>query len=131
MACRFCDIITGADDYVVWQDELFLALLDTHPAKRGQLMIIPKKHVDYFFDMDEELCMELFKRARLLEEPLRKATNAQRIGLAVVGFSVPHAHLHLIPLHGPNELFDPSLFSEAEPEELKKVQKMLSEAFLG
>ena len=126
--CRFCDIIDGKVlDYKVWEDELFIALLDINPAKEGHLMLIPKKHVEDIFDLDDSLYQRLFSTAKRLSGPLKIATNAKRIGLVVVGFAVPHAHLHLVPLHKSNELFDPSLFKRAEPEELRTMQKKISE----
>lgn len=91
-------------------------------------MIIPKKHVDYFFDLDDKLYIELFKTAKKLSEPIKKAVGAKRIGVAIVGFEIPHVHLHLIPLDGSNELFDPEKFNRAEHEELKEVQEKLKEA---
>lgn len=127
--CRFCDIVQGKVlDYIVWQDDKFLAFLEINPAKPGHCMLIPKKHIDYFFDMDNQLYVELFMTAKRLQEQLRKATGAKRIGIAVVGFDVPHAHLHLVPLHGSNELFDPKKFYRAKPEELKTLQGRLYEA---
>jgi len=128
--CRFCQIAQKkVQDFVFWEDEDFIAFLDANPAKPGHCMIIPKKHTDYFFDLDDELYLKLFKVAKKLSEPLRKAMDAKRIGLAVVGFDVPHAHLHLIPLHGSNELFDPKKFTRAKPEELKEIQNKLIKEF--
>ena len=126
--CRFCQIAQKkVQDYIIWEDKDFIVLLDANPAKPGHCMIIPKKHTDYFFYLDDELYLKLFKIAKRLSEPLRKAMDAKRIGIAVVGFDVPHAHLHLIPLHGSNELFDHKKFTKAKPEELKNIQEKLKE----
>lgn len=127
--CRFCDIVNRkVSDYIIWEDEKFIAFLDSSPANPGHCMLIPKKHFDYFFDMDDELYQELFMTAKKLAEPLRKITNAKRIGIAVLGFSMPHAHLHLIPLHGPDELFDEGKLAKQTHEELQKTQNNLKEA---
>ena len=124
--CKFCDIVNGkVNDYKIWENDKFLVFLDATPANPGHCMLIPKKHVDYFFDLEDELYHELFKIAKKISEPLRIAMNAKRIGIAVVGFNVPHAHLHLVPLHGSNELFDPKMFNKANEEELKKIQEKL------
>jgi len=124
--CTFCDIIAGKKkDYKIWEDDKFIALLDIEPFRLGHCMLIPKKHIDYFFDLDDALYSEIFLAAKKLEGPLKKATNAKRIGIAVVSFSVPHAHLHLIPLHKENELFDPKLFTKAKHEELVEVQNKI------
>ncbi len=124
--CKFCQIAQKkVQDYVFWEDEDFIAFLDHNPANPGHCMIIPKKHTDYFFDLEDELYLKLFKIAKKLSKPLKQAVGAKRIGIAVVGFDVPHAHLHLIPLHGSNELFDPKKFQKASHEELKEMQNKL------
>ncbi len=126
--CKFCDIIEGKiTDYKLWENEEFIFFLDINPAKPGHSMLIPKVHIDYFFDLDEDTYLKLFKIAKILSEPLKKDTNAERIGIAVVGFNIPHAHLHLIPLHGSNELFDPKSFTKAKPEELKEMQERIKQ----
>ena len=130
--CKFCLIAQRkVQDYVIWEDEQFIAFLEIHPAKQGHCLLIPKKHVDYFFELDEELYTKLFSIAKKLSEPMRKAMNAKRIGIAVVGFDIPHAHLHLVPLHGSNELFDSSKFYKAKPEELKEIQGKLRNSLIG
>jgi len=124
--CRFCDIISRkVEDYILWENDNILALLDLTPFNPGHCMLIPKKHIDYFFDMDDDLYSEFFTIAKKLEEPLKQATNAKRIGLSLVGFEIPHAHLHLVPLHGPNQMFDPTIFKQAKPEDLKQVQEKI------
>lgn len=125
--CKFCDIISGkSSDYKVWEDDSFMAILDINPAKEGHVLLIPKKHVEDVLDLDNELYQKLFLTAKKLSKPLMAATNAKRIGFVVVGFAVPHAHLHLVPLHKSNELFDPSLFKKAEADKLKIIQETLS-----
>src|SRR3989344_1352372 len=122
--CKFCDIAQHkTEDWVIWENEKFMALLDVNPAKQGHCLLIPKEHNEYLFSMNEKLYTEFLKTAKRLSEPLRKATNAKKIGLIVVGFDVPHTHIHLVPLHKSGELFDPKLFSKAKPEELKEVQE--------
>ena len=130
MICRFCDIITGKiDDYKIWEDEKFIALLDTNPAKPEHCMLIPKKHIDNIFDMEKSLYDELFRTAKKLEKPLKQAMNAKRIGMTIVGFDVPHAHLHLVPLHKPNEMFDPKLFTRAKHKDLIKTLNKIKREF--
>src|SRR3989338_3248993 len=129
--CRFCQIAQGkVEDYIIYEDNKFIAFRSPNPAKQGHCLLIPKEHVDYFFDMDKELYSNLFNVAKKISEPLKSATNAKRIGIAVVGFDIPHAHLHLIPLHGSNELFDAKLFKKAEPEELKMIQQNIKQEIL-
>ena len=130
--CRFCQIAQKkVKDYVVWEDENFIAFLDINPAKAGHCMLIHKKHTDYFFDLEDESYLGLFKTAKKLSEPMRRAMDAKRIGIAVVGFDIPHAHLHLVSLHGSDELFDSKKFTKAKPDELKTVQEKLKNAFIS
>ena len=71
--CKFCDIINGKiDDYKIWENDKFLAFLDRSPANPGHCMLIPKKHVDYFFDLDDELYHELFKTAKKLSMIIKR-----------------------------------------------------------
>lgn len=128
--CMFCDIVSGKkEDYIVWQDENFVAFLDRCPANEGHVLLIPKEHIDYVFDMPEKLYQELFNVAKYLAEPLKRITGAEKIGIAVVGFDVPHAHLHLIPLHKSNELFDQQKFKRVASQELLRVQQQLTGSF--
>ncbi len=125
--CRFCAIAQGkVKDYVIWCNDTFVAFLDINPVKLGHCLLIPKKHIDYLFDLDEDLYYELFKTARYLSEPLRKVTGAKKIGIAVVGFDVPHVHLHLVPLHRPHELFDFKKLSQIKPGELATIHHKLT-----
>ena len=127
--CKFCDIAQHkTEDWIILDDEKFMAFLDINPAKQGHCLLIPKKHTEYLFDMNERLYIELLKTAKKLSEPLRKATNAKKIGLIVMGFDIPHAHIHLVPLHRSGELFDSKLFLKATPEELKEIQEKIKES---
>ncbi|MEK6958564.1 MAG: HIT domain-containing protein, partial [archaeon] len=81
-------------------------------------MIIPKHHVDYFYDLPGDEYQEIFELAKKLERPLRNATGAKKIGLVVEGFAVPHAHLHLVPLHKSNDI-DPCKAKPGVSHEMK------------
>lgn len=83
-------------------------------------MIIPKHHIDYVFDLEEPLYAELFEVAKELSEPIKRATQASRIGVVIEGFSVSHLHVHLVPINGVNEL-DPTKAKRATAEELAAV----------
>ncbi len=101
--CVFCEMIAGTQSsYFVWQDDRYFTMLDKRPLMTGHLLVIPKVHVDYFFDMDENLYRDIFVLARRIEPVLKRFSGAKRIGLAVEGFGVSHAHLHIIPImkHG-------------------------------
>ena len=103
--CIFCQIIKGVEPaHRIWESEDFLAFLTIRPCNPGHTLLIPKPHVDYVFDLEEALYSRIFQAAKQLSEPIKRATNAKRIGVAVEGFSVPHVHLHLVPLYGTAEL---------------------------
>jgi histidine triad (HIT) family protein len=120
MSCIFCRIAQGESPaHVVWQDDLFLAFLDVRPINPGHLLLIPRQHIDYLFELDDALYGPLFARAKDLAAPLRRATGCGRVGVAIEGYGVPHAHIHLVPINGPLEL-DPNratLRDEAEQAE--------------
>ena len=103
--CVFCQIIKGLEPaHRVWESDEFLAFLTIHPCNPGHTCLIPKVHVDYVFDLQEPLYSRIFRVAKQLAGPLKSATDAKRIGIAVEGFSVPHVHLHLVPLYDVSEL---------------------------
>ena len=103
--CIFCQIVEGVEPaHSVWESEDFLAFLTTRPCNPGHTLLIPKVHVDYVFDLDEPLYSRLFRAAKQLSEPVRLATDARRIGVAIEGLSVPHVHIHLVPLYDVDEL---------------------------
>src|SRR6266566_678047 len=103
--CIFCQIIEGIEPaHKIWESDDFLAFLSLHPCNPGHTCLIPKTHVDYVFDLDEPLYSGIFQLAKQLSGPLKRATEAKRIGIAIEGFSVPHVHLHLVPLYNVAEL---------------------------
>ena len=122
MATIFSRIIAGEIPcYRVAEDDRHLAFLDVKPIKRGHTLVIPKREVDYLFDLSDEETAALHVFARKVALGLGKAMPCRRVGTAVVGLEVPHAHVHLIPLDRISDLsFEkPRLeFSEAEYQEI-------------
>lgn len=90
--------------YKVAEDERFLAFLDINPNAKGHTLCIPKKEIDKLFDMDEELFQGLMHFSRRIAIALEKAIPCKRVGMAVIGLEVPHAHVHLIPLNNMDEM---------------------------
>jgi histidine triad (HIT) family protein len=123
--CIFCQIIRGVEPaHKIWESEQFLAFLSIHPCNPGHLCLIPKTHVDYVFDLEEPLYSKIFQAAKQLSEPLKEATCAKRIGIAVEGFSVPHVHLHLVPLYNVAEL-DPHRQIKQKASELAEMAEKI------
>ena len=77
----------------------YLAFLDINPLTEGHLIVIPKKEVDYLFDLDSETYVGLMMFAQIVAVGLKRAMPCERIGLTVIGLEVPHAHIHLIPMN--------------------------------
>jgi len=99
MASIFTKIINGEiSSYKVAESDKFYAFLDIFPIKRGHTLVVPKQEVDYIFDLDDDTYVEYFAFAKRVAAAIEKTISCQRIGLAVIGLEVPHAHIHLIPL---------------------------------
>jgi histidine triad (HIT) family protein len=84
--------------YKVLEDSDYLAFLDINPVKRGHTLVIPKKPVDYIFDLENDTLSGLMVFDKKVGKAIEKAVACERIGLAVVGLEVPHTHIHLIPI---------------------------------
>jgi histidine triad (HIT) family protein len=103
--CVFCKIIEGAlPAHKIWEDERFLAILDINPNTPGHTLLLPKAHVPYVFDLEENLYSSLFTTAKTLSPVLLEATHAKRIGVVIQGFTVPHVHVHLVPMNDVHDL---------------------------
>lgn len=100
MATIFSKIVAGEiPSYKVAEDERFYAFLDINPVQKGHTLVIPKREVDYIFDLedDELAAMHLF--AKKVAAAIRQAFACTKVGVAVMGMEVPHAHIHLIPIN--------------------------------
>jgi histidine triad (HIT) family protein len=105
MSSIFTKIINGEIPcYKIAEDENYLAFLDVNPNAKGHTLCIPKQEIDKIFDMEEELYLGLMKFSRKVAKALEKTVPCKRIGLAVVGLEVPHAHVHLMPLHDMDDM---------------------------
>jgi len=101
----FTKIVNGEiPAYKIAEDNNFLAFLDVNPNAKGHTLCIPKKEVDKVFDLDDELYLGLMKFSKKIAIALEKTVPCKRVGLAVVGLEVPHAHVHLIPLNEMDEM---------------------------
>lgn len=119
--------------YKVAESNDFLAFLDISPLKEGHLLVIPKKEVDYLFDLDDETYTGLQLFAKIVAVGLKKAIPCARIGVVVMGLEVPHVHIHLIPMDEANDLnfSNPKLtFSPEEFEAtVQKIKAALKEEY--
>lgn len=105
MPTIFSKIINGEIPcHKIAENDDFLAFLDVFPCAVGHTLVIPKKEVDYIFDLEDELYIGLMKFAKSIEPAIKKAIPCKRIGVAVIGLEVPHAHVHLIPLNSMSDM---------------------------
>jgi histidine triad (HIT) family protein len=105
MASIFSRIASGEiPSYKIAEDENFFAFLDISPLAPGHTLVIPKKEVDYIFDMDDTQHRLLWSFAMRVAKAIRKSVPCLRVGVAVIGLEVPHAHIHLVPLNSMNDI---------------------------
>jgi len=112
MATIFSRIIAGEiPSYALAEDERFYAFLDINPMAKGHTLVVPKKEVDYLFDLDDELLAGMTIFSKKVAHAIEKAIPCRRVGLMVIGLEIPHAHIHLIPIQkeGDMNLSNPKL----------------------
>ena len=128
MSSIFSKIIAGQIPcYKIAEDNYCIAFLDINPLKEGHALVVPKKEVDDLFDLDNETYTHLLSFAKKVAAATKAVIPCKRIGVAVLGFEVPHAHIHLIPINSSNDLNFTQSKQKASEEDLKKVQaKILS-----
>lgn len=128
MASIFTKIIAGEiPSYKVYEDERVLAFLDIRPIHPGHTLVVPKKEVDHFHDLEEPEYSAVMAAAQKISKAIQKVTGAPRVGAAVIGFEVPHAHYHLVPLWGPKDL-NFQYAKELPKEQMKEMQERLVRA---
>lgn len=105
MSSIFTKIIEGEiPSYKIAEDDNFLAFLDVNPNAKGHTLCIPKREIDKIFDIEDDLYIGLMKFSKKIAVALEKTVPCKRIGMAVIGLEVPHAHVHLIPLNEMDEM---------------------------
>ena len=114
--------------YVVAEDDFFIAFLDINPLSVGHTLIVPKKEVDYFFDVDDALMSKIMLFSKRVASAIKSATGCRRVGVAVIGFEVPHAHLHLVPMNGMADINFANPKLKLPKEEFLRIASRISEA---
>jgi len=105
MASIFTKIVTGEIPcYKVAETEDCIAFLDILPLAKGHVLVVPKKEVDYYFDLDDELFHKVNALAKRVAHAIKKVVPCDRIGVSVIGLEVPHAHVHLVPINSISDL---------------------------
>lgn len=105
MTSIFSKIAKGEiPSYKIAEDDRFFAFLDINPLVKGHTLIIPKDEIDYIFDVEDEMYQDLFLFAKRVAEAIKKAIPCKKVGVAVIGLEVLHAHIHLVPLNGMDDI---------------------------
>lgn len=128
MATIFTKIIQGEiPSYKIAEDEHFIAFLDINPNAKGHTLCVPKKEVDKFFDLEDDLYLKLMSFSKKIAKALEKVIPCNRVGVAVVGLEVPHVHVHLIPINEMSEMtFQHKVKLTAD--EFQEIAKKITEA---
>ena len=122
----FSKIINGEiHSYKIAEDENFFAFLDIFPLVEGHTLVVPKIEVDKFFDLPNEYLTGMMAFAKPIAKSIEKSFRCNRCGMSVVGLEVPHAHLHLVPINGINDLNFTRGKMKVTPEQLKKAQEKI------
>ena len=130
MASVFTRIVNGEiPSYKVAETENCYAFLDISPLAEGHTLVIPKKEVDYLFDLDDQLYTELQLFAKEVAVALKKAIPCKRVGVAVLGMEVPHAHIHLVPLQSEGDMDFRKEKCSLTPERFEQIAKMIAQEY--
>ena len=130
MPTIFSRIINGEIPcYKIAEDEHYFAFLDINPVKKGHTLVIPKVETDYIFRLDDPTLAGLFLFAKKVGLAIEKAIPCQRIGIAVMGMEVPHAHIHLIPMENEGDLNFKNPKLKFTPEEMNAIAGNIRENF--
>lgn len=126
MASIFSRIISGElPAHVVADNEHFLAFLDISPLSTGHTLVIPKKEVDYLFDLDDAQLSGLMLFAKKVAKGIDAVTACERVGVTVIGLEVPHAHIHLIPINSVDDMNFSRMKLSPSKEELVETAKKI------
>ncbi len=131
MATIFSMIVAGdIPSYKVAENDQFYAFLDINPLAKGHTLVIPKREVDYFFDLtDEEIAaMQVF--AKHVAAAIKAAFPCLKVGQAVLGLEVPHAHIHLVPMQSEKDMLFSNPKLKLTPEEFKAIAEAIAEKFV-
>ena len=129
MATRFSKMAAGEiTAYKVAADDKHYAFLDINPVAKGHVLVIPRKEVDYIFDLSEDEYRELMMFARRVAKAIEKAMPCKRVGVAVVGLEVPHTHVHLLPINTEADM-DFSKKQSLPAEEMQAVADAIAAKF--
>jgi histidine triad (HIT) family protein len=127
MATIFTKIIKGEIPcYKIAEDDNYFAFLDINPLKAGHTLVVPKKETDYLFDLEDDQIAGLFIFSKKVAKAIESAIPCTRIGVAVLGLEVPHAHIHLVPMNSMDDVNFKNPKLKFTPEEFKDIASRIS-----
>lgn len=131
MATIFSRIIAGEIPcYKIAEDDSFFAFLDINPLVKGHTLVVPKREVDYIYDLSDEELAAMHVFAKHVAKAIQKVMPCKRIGVAVLGLEVPHAHIHLVPINSESDMIFSNPKLKLTEEEFKKIAHSISSVFL-
>ncbi len=131
MSSIFTKIIRGEiPSYKIAEDTDYFAFLDINPLTKGHTLVIPKKEVDYIFDLDDETLAGMLVFSRKVAKAIESVIPCKRIGIAVLGLEVPHAHIHLVPVNGAFDIEFSHPKLKLTTEEFINIATRIKEAYL-
>ncbi|MQY78797.1 MAG: HIT domain-containing protein [Bacteroidetes bacterium] len=129
MASIFTKIIQGEiPSYKIAEDENYYAFLDINPLAKGHTLIVPKKETDYLFDLDDDLLAGMSVFSKKVAWAIENVIPCARIGVAVLGLEVPHAHIHLIPINSETDISFSKPKLKLSDEEFRKIAEKIRKA---
>lgn len=125
----FSKIIAGEIPcYKIAEDDEFFAFLDINPVNWGHTLVVPKQETDYIFDLDDEKLGKMAVFAKKVAAGIKKAIPCRKVGMAVLGLEVPHAHIHLVPLSSEGDMDFNHKVSNPDPAKMQEIAGKISES---
>ena len=126
----FSKIINGEIPcYKIAENDEFFAFLDINPEAWGHTLVVPRHETDYIFDIDDNDLGEMFIFAKRVAEAIKAALPCRKVGLAVLGLEVPHAHVHLVPLRNEGDMDFRHKIKDPDPEKMKQIARAIADEF--
>lgn len=126
MATIFTKIIEREiPGYIIAEDDHFCAFLDAFPIQYGHTLVVPKKETDYLFDLTDGDLSEMILFAKKVAAAIQKATSCRKVGMAVIGLEVPHAHIHLVPITQERDMDFAHKVSNPDPAKMQDIADMI------
>lgn len=126
----FSKIIKGEiPSYKVAEDDKFYAFLDINPVNWGHTLVVPKREEDYIFDLSDEELADMIVFAKKVAKAIKEALPCRKVGMAVIGLEVPHAHIHLVPIQKESDMNFSHKISNPEPAKMQEIANLIASKF--